>query len=181
MLLAIKLLTLSCLVLTLVSCSSLSFKPSQAQIIESVRTNISISPKISHHATSVLLAAGHTQESCMMDFENCLKDVQAGIFDDTITKSKLALFAELHYAHAAFTKNQESCQSPRPPINAYYANAPLDVHTQKIQQKLHQSCIQNYIDALYQTINHSYAYLFFDALTDSFNTHAIVHEDDIKS
>lgn len=176
-----RVLTVGLLVM-LVGCSSLNInKPSQAQIIESTRTNITISSKLSHHASSVLLSAGHTQESCMMDFHHCLKDIEAGIFADGISKSRLALYAELYYAYAIFNKNQVACLSPRAPIDPYYANAPLSDDAKTQQQLAHHACIQAYVDALYQTINHSYAYMFFDVLNHNTNTHTIVHEDDIKS
>lgn len=176
---------LVCFLMTVVVCTgchTFNNKHTQAHIIQSARSNIATSNQISNHTTSILLSSGYTQAECMTQFNTCLDDVKQGFFADKPSRSLLALLAELHYAHATHIANQEACRVPiRPPIDPYYSNAPLSTLEQQRLQQNHQDCQQNYQNALQQTIKHSYAYLFYDALTNNPTAKGITHEDDIKT
>lgn len=158
-------------------------KQTQSQIITSARTNIATSRQPSNQVSTVLLTSGYPDlQSCLMAFDKCLDDVNAGFFDPQINRHRLALFAELHYAHALHWGNMDACKKlDRPPIDPYYANAPKTQEQLDLEHQNRQTCFDNYRSALYQAINHSYGYLFFNELTGSQHAQNITEENDIKA
>lgn len=161
----------------------LSPKQMQARIIETTRSSIITTPRLSSLSKTVLLSSGLTQDDCMADFEGCLTDLRSAFFGDKITKEALVLMAELHYAQALHLSEQAQCKPTldRPPIKTYYTNAPIDADTQSQQKQAHQDCLMAYREALYQTIALSYGYLFFDDLTGEQTSHAIITDNDIRA
>lgn len=190
-------LTLSTLSLALnliiTGCSTL-YQPKkvQSKIIETHRANITTRPQISAAASSVLLSSGLTQDECINTFDDCLDRVkevlafnnpQVAINDHQyITRPALALLSELYYAKALSLGEQHTCQSPtRPPLDPYYANAPISASEQAHEQKERHACLSAKRDAIKASINHSYAYLFYDSLTGQQTTSSLVTESDIKA
>ncbi|UZA25587.1 alpha/beta hydrolase [Moraxella bovis] len=192
-------LTLSTLSLTLTlvitGCSTLH-KPKQIQskIIDTHRANITTRPQISAAASSILLSSGLTQDECMNAFDDCLDKVkevlafgnpQVAVNDrqhQHIARPTLALLSELYYTKALSLGEQDACQSPtRPPLDPYYANAPLSASEQADKQKERHACLSAKRDAIKASINHSYAYLFYDSLTGQKTTSPLVTENDIKA
>lgn len=161
----------------------LSPKQMQARIIETTRSSIITTPRLSSLSKTVLLSSGLTQDDCMADFEGCLTDLRSAFFGDKVTKEALVLMAELHYAQALHLSEQAQCKPTldRPPLNDYYTNAPIDADTQSKQKQAHQDCLMAYREALYQTIALSYGYLFFDDLTGEQTSHAIITDNDIRA
>lgn len=157
-------------------------KQTQSQIITSARTNIATSRQPSNQVSTVLLTSGYPDlQSCLMAFDKCLDDVNAGFFDPQINRHRLALFAELHYAHALHWGNMDACKKlDRPPIDPYYANAPKTQEQLDLEHQNRQTCFDNYRSALYQAINHSYGYLFFNELTGSQHAQNITEETTSK-
>ena len=157
-------------------------KTAQGRIIDANRSNISTSTQVSGVAKSILLSSGYDQARCMQAFDDCLTSVKSGIFGQEIRRSELALFAELYYARALYLQSTDYCQDlNRPPLNPYYANAPKDPKLIKEQQLAHHACLTAYKDALFKTLNYSYAYLFYDALTGKTSENSLVKESDIKA
>lgn len=158
-------------------------KQMQARVIETTRSNITTTPKVSSFSQAVLLASGLTQDSCMADFDACLHDLQAAFFDDKIDRSSLVLMAELYYTQALYLADKDECKPvlARPPINEYYANAQPDDDTLKAQETSRQDCLDAYRDALYKTVAYSYGYLFFDDLTQQSTQQAIITDNDIRA
>ncbi|OPH34295.1 lipase family alpha/beta hydrolase [Moraxella equi] len=192
-------LTLSTLSLTLTlvitGCSTLH-KPKQIQskIIDTHRANITTRPQISAAASSILLSSGLTQDECMNAFNDCLDKVkevlafgnpQVAVNDrqhQQIARPTLALLSELYYTKALSLGEQDACQNPtRPPLDPYYANAPLSASEQADKQKERHACLSAKRDAIKASINHSYAYLFYDSLTGQKTTSPLVTESDIKA
>lgn len=157
-------------------------KTAQGRIIDANRSNISTSTQISGVAKSILLSSGYDQGRCMQAFDDCLTSVKSGIFGQEIRRSELALFAELYYARALYLQSTENCQDlNRPPLDPYYTNAPKDPKLIKEQQLAYHACLTAYKDALFKTLNYSYAYLFYDALTGKTSENSLVKESDIKA
>ena len=169
---------------SLSGCLSLATpKQAQSHIITSARTNITTSRQASNQVNTVLLTSGYPDlQSCFINFNNCLDDVNANFFDPVMSRYRLALLSELHYAYALHLSNMDDCKVlDRPPIDPYYTNAPKtseQLHAEKINR---QACFDKYRVALYHTINHSYAYLFFDELTGTKHPQNFVQENDIKT
>lgn len=192
-------LTLSTLSLTLTlvitGCSTLhNPKQIQSKIIDTHRANITTRPQISAAASSILLSSGLTQDECMNAFDDCLDKVkevlafgnpQVAVNDrqhQQIARPTLALLSELYYTKALSLGEQDACQSPtRPPLDPYYANAPLSASEQADKQKERHACLSAKRDAIKASINHSYAYLFYDSLTGQKTTSPLVTENDIKA
>lgn len=179
--------------LTSLGCSSLNTpKQIQSKIIETHRTNITTSRQVSGVANSILLSSGLTQEECMAEFGECLARVKevlsfgrspsSGSESSYPAKPVLALLSELYYAKALDLGDQDACKNfTRPPIDDYYANAPLSDSEQADQDRLRQACLSARREAIKASINHSYGYLFYDNLTGQNTTSALVSESDIKA
>lgn len=175
-------LTLSTLLLA--GCASLTPpKQIQARVIETTRNNITTTPKVSNLSNSILLASGLTQDSCMADFDACLNDLGSAFFGDQFDREGLVLLAELHYTQALHLAEKMECKPTlnRPPIDDYYANAPIDEETRQAQIKSRKDCLEGYRDALYKTIAFSYGYLFFDSLTNQNSQKPIITDSDIRA
>ncbi|WP_066803223.1 alpha/beta hydrolase [Moraxella oblonga] len=167
--------------LVLSACTTLpNNKTAQAKLIQSARTNISTTTRLSDSTQSVLLSSGYTQEECVADFDKCLQSVDELFFNEK-NKFYLAVIAELHYAHALYLQNHDDCRHDFPPFDDYYANAPLDEQAQKQRQLSQQQCFLTYVKALNNTINYSYAHLFYDNLTGDKTAMPIAFENDIKA
>lgn len=69
----------------------------------------------------------------------------------------------------------------RPPIDDYYANAPIDEETKQAQAKACKDCLEGYRDALYKTIAFSYGHLFFDSPTNQNTQKPIITDSDIRA
>lgn len=164
-------------------CASLpATKTAQGRVIDASRTNISTSTQVSNVAKSVLLSSGYDQARCMVQFETCLADVKNTMLNQEIYRHDLALLAELYYAQALYLQSTNECQDLiRPPLNAYYANAPKDPSVIQEQKRVHEACLDAYKDALLNTLNHSYAYIFYDALMGKTSDYTLVKENDIKA
>ncbi len=164
-------------------CASLpATKTAQGRVIDASRTNISTSTQVSNVAKSALLSSGYDQARCMSQFQSCLVDIKNTMLSQEIHRHDLALLAELYYAQALYLQSTNECQDLiRPPLNAYYANAPKDPSVVQAQKRVHEACLDAYKDALLNTLNHSYAYLFYDALTGKTSDYTLVKENDIKA
>ncbi|MDO4897388.1 MAG: alpha/beta hydrolase [Moraxella sp.] len=180
----IRALSLLLMSLSLAGCLSLATpKQIQSHIITSGRTSIATSRQLSNQARAILLTSGHQDaQSCFLAFDECIQSIQDGFFDTPINKPRLAFLAELYYAHALYHANRPECHAQeRPPINPYYANAQKTDDEISQTNQTRQACFDEYRHALYQAVNHSYGYLFFDELTGNHGTKNIVHENDIKA
>lgn len=188
-----KLILSFALTLAITGCSTLH-KPKQIQskIIETHRTNITTHSQISAVASGILLSSGLSQDECMSAFDDCLDKVKEVLAfgnpqitinnQQHIAKPTLALLAELYYAKALDLDKQDACQNPiRPPLDPYYANAPLSDSEQADKQRQRHACLSGRRDAIKSSINHSYAYLFYDSLTGQQTTSPLVSESDIKA
>lgn len=167
-------------------CLSLTPQKAQSHIITSARSSIATSRQGSNQLNTALLMSGYQDlQTCFDGFDGCLDDVNANFLNtnDPITqKNRLALLSELHYAHALYLGGLAHCNTlDRPPIDAYYANAPKSKAQLQSEQTQRQQCSDDYRQALYHTINHSYAYLFFDELTGTQHAQNFVQENDIKT
>jgi len=82
----------------------------------------------------------------------------------------LAIFAELHYAKARQLSDSKNCRNAlaRPPLDPYYANAPLSDDDAKTQQTETDLCLTDYQARLFDAVKYSYTYLFYDSLTHDF-------------
>lgn len=170
--------------LVLSGCLSLATpKQAQSHIISLARTSIATSRQISPQAQAILLTSGYqSPEACFIQFDACLQNVQDGFFDTPMDKARLAFLSELYYAHALHHSIRPECQNyERPPIDPYYTNAPASKEVQQKTKHDRQVCFGKYRSALYHALNHSYAYLFFDELTDSQNKVNVIEENDIKT
>lgn len=173
--------------LSLSGCLSLATpKQAQSHIISSNRTSIATSRQLSNQTNGILLTSGYlSAETCFLTFDECLATINEGFFQPQMTKSRLAFLAELHYAHALYHKNRPECRTTeRDPIDPYYANAPKTPQEIEENQRERDGCFDDYRTSLYQAINHSYGYLFFDELmgnhSQTLQEH-IVQENDIKA
>lgn len=188
-----KLILSFALTLAITGCSTLH-KPKQIQskIIETHRANITTHSQISAVASGILLSSGLSQDECMSAFDDCLDKVKEVLAfgnpqitinnQQHIAKPTLALLAELYYAKALDLDKQDACQNPiRPPLDPYYANAPLSDSEQADKQRQRHACLSGRRDAIKSSINHSYAYLFYDSLTGQQTTSPLVSESDIKA
>lgn len=153
--------------MTLTACGALlPPKQTPAKLLEQSRSSIITAPTVSAATRSILVSSGHTQDDCMTDFDNCIDAINAVFLTDTPTRLELSVLSELHYAHAQTLIAQDACRREldRPPINPYYANAPLSNDAISTQQQARLDCAAKYRDDLYQTIKFSYAYLFYHGL-----------------
>lgn len=143
------------------------------------RINIVIDNELSSSSVVALRKAGLKQQECMQDFAACLQHIKrlskiSKNSADQLDKNTLALFAELHYAKALQIKQSSQCQYDELKARKQYlyltediseGKSQADIRLIKLQQK--QSCLADYYHALNNSLRHSYAYLFYDELTDN--------------
>ncbi|MES1964365.1 alpha/beta hydrolase [Psychrobacter sp. AH5] len=152
------------------ACNTVSVsQQSKAKVISSQRGNIVSDDKLSSNTAATLLSAGLNQQACFQYFDLCLDQLSDSLLDDKY-RPELAIFAELHYAKARQLANSEDCRAAlaRPPIDPYYANAPLDDKQIKTNQQNTETCLISYQQRLFDAIKTSYAYLFYDSLEHDF-------------
>ena len=155
----------SSMVLT-TSCSTVSFnKQKSSQTIANNRGNIVTRPTLSNKSASQLLSIGMPDNECLDDFNKCLVQIDKGFLKKD-SREYLALLAELHLAKAKSIAESEQCveRVVRPPIDPYYANAPLTEEQQAESLLYLKQCNAAYRDNLLSAIKYSYAYLFYSQL-----------------
>ena len=163
--LATALALASSMVLT-TSCSTVSFnKQKSSQTIANNRGNIVTRPTLSNKSASQLLSIGMPDNECLDDFNKCLVQIDKGFLKKD-SREYLALLAELHLAKAKSIAESEQCveRVVRPPIDPYYANAPLTEEQQAESLLYLKQCNAAYRDNLLSAIKYSYAYLFYSQL-----------------
>lgn len=154
-------------VLSLSACSTVAVdKQSIAKTLVTQRGNIITDNKLSTTTSSALLSAGLNEEACMQHFDLCLDQLSDSLFNEDY-RPALAVYSELYYTKALQLSSSEDCKRilDRPPIDPYYANAPLPPEEESRQQQATQQCLSEYHARVLEAIKHSYAYLFFDDLT----------------
>ncbi|WP_294033582.1 alpha/beta hydrolase [uncultured Moraxella sp.] len=169
--------------LVLTSCSGLhTANHVPAKVLEQNRSSIVTSSTVSSQTRSVLLSSGFNQDSCLADLDACLSSIDHSLLAAD-QKRLLSTFAELYYAHAEQLAARDECRTEldRPPIDEYYTNQPPSPQELQQRKQLQLSCIQEYRDALYQTIKYSYAYIFYPELTHTERTAAFVDETDVRT
>lgn len=152
------------------ACSTVSVnKQPSAKTIAAQRGNIVTDNKLSSDTASALLSAGLNEQACMQQFDLCLTQLTDSMLNEHY-RSALAVFAELHYAKARQLGESKDCRNAlaRPPIDPYYANAPLSDADAKAQKEKTQSCLVDYQGRLFDAIKSSYTYLFYDSLKHDF-------------
>lgn len=163
--LATALALASSMVLT-TSCSTVSFNQQKSsQTIANNRGNIVTRPTLSNKSASQLLSIGMPDNECLDDFNKCLVQIDKGFLKKD-SREYLALLAELHLAKAKSIAESEQCveRVVRPPIDPYYANAPLTGEQQAESLLYLKQCNAAYRDNLLSAIKYSYAYLFYSQL-----------------
>ena len=163
--LATALALASSMVLT-TSCSTVSFNQQKSsQTIANNRGNIVTRPTLSNKSASQLLSIGMPDNECLDDFNKCLVQIDKGFLKKD-SREYLALLAELHLAKAKSIAESEQCveRVVRPPIDPYYANAPLTEEQQAESLLYLKQCNAAYRDNLLSAIKYSYAYLFYSQL-----------------
>ncbi|WP_243453047.1 esterase/lipase family protein [Psychrobacter coccoides] len=168
---------LTAVTLLLPACSTVSVKTqSQAKTIAAERGNIVTENQLSSTTVSTLLSAGLDEQACMQNFDLCLTQLTDSMLNKHY-RSALAIFAELHYAKARQLADSQDCQLAllRPPLDPYYANAPLSAEEEAAQKENTSACLINYQTQLFDAIKSSYTYLFFDNLAHDFEE---VEEED---
>ncbi|WP_348653393.1 alpha/beta hydrolase [uncultured Psychrobacter sp.] len=152
------------------ACSVVSVeKQASAKTISAQRGNIVTDNQLSSDTASALLSAGLDEQACMQRFDLCLTQLTDSILNKHY-RPALAIFAELHYAKARQLADSQNCRNAlaRPPLDPYYANAPLSDDDAKTQQEETDLCLNNYQDRLFDAVKYSYTYLFYDSLTHDF-------------
>ncbi|WP_238038432.1 alpha/beta hydrolase [Psychrobacter sp. Ps6] len=152
------------------ACSVVSVeKQASAKTISAQRGNIVTDNQLSSDTASALLSAGLNEQACMQQFDLCLTQLTDSILNKHY-RPALAIFAELHYAKARQLADSQNCRNAlaRPPLDPYYANAPLSEDDAKTQQEETTLCLNNYQDRLFNAVKYSYTYLFYDSLTHDF-------------
>lgn len=163
---------------SLSACSSLH--PSPAKVIETARTNITTSTNLSQSTTGILLSAGMDENRCLANFVACIKAVDTVYFvaDDR----RLATLAELYYAYARAQKNNSDCAPiARVPIHPEFANAPLSPSAIQATNQVRKQCQSTHLQALYEALRYSYAYVFYDNLTGKNTASNITSEAQIRT
>lgn len=179
-----KLLLSASLMIILSACSTLTPpKQTPAKLLEKTRSSIVTGSTVSAATRSILVSSGHTQESCMADFEVCVDDVRSIFLIETPNRLQLSVFSELYYTHAENLIAKDACriELARPPIDPYYANSPNSEDTVESKLKARTECHAQYRDALYQTLKYSYAYLFYHSLGGDSNPSVIPRESDVRT
>lgn len=152
------------------ACSTVSVnKQASAKTITAQRGNIVTDNKLSSDTASALLSAGLNEQACMQQFDLCLTQLTDSILDEH-HRSSLAIFSELHYAKARQLAKSQDCLNAlsRPPLDPYYANAPLSDTEANTQQENTSRCLTSYQERLFNAIKYSYTYLFYDSLAHDF-------------
>ncbi|MGP5134161.1 esterase/lipase family protein [Psychrobacter cibarius] len=152
------------------ACSTVSVnKQASAKTITAQRGNIVTTKKLSSDTASALLSAGLNEQACMQQFDLCLTQLTDSILNEHY-RPALAVFAELHYAKARQLSASQDCRNAlaRPPLDPYYANAPLEDTEAKVQQENTNRCLTGYQERLFDAIKSSYTYLFYDSLMHDF-------------
>ncbi|WP_227670121.1 esterase/lipase family protein [Psychrobacter namhaensis] len=163
----------------LTACSTVSVnKQASAKTISAQRGNIVTENKLSSDTASALLSAGLNEQACMQQFDLCLTQLTDSMLNKHY-RPALAIFAELHYAKARQLADSENCRNAlaRPPIDPYYANAPLSDSAAKTQQENTSRCLTNYQERLFDAVKSSYTYLFYDSLDHDFEGADQHHSD----
>lgn len=161
---------LMAVVALLPACSTVSVnKQTSAKTITAQRGNIVTGKNLSSDTSSALLSAGLNEQACMQQFDLCLTQLTDSILNKHY-RSALAIFSELHYAKARQLSDSQDCRNAlaRPPLDPYYANAPLSDSDSKTQQDNTSRCVIDYQARLFDAIKSSYTYLFYDTLTHDF-------------
>ncbi|WP_261868737.1 triacylglycerol lipase [Psychrobacter sp. JCM 18901] len=152
------------------ACSTVTVdKQASAKTISAQRGNIVTDNALSSDTTSALLSAGLNEQACMQQFDLCLTQLSDSMLNRHY-RPALAIFAELHYAKARQLSDSKNCRNAltRPPLDPYYANAPLSDDDARTQQKETDLCLTDYQARLFDAVKYSYTYLFHDSLTHDF-------------
>ena len=163
-------IALAASIVLLPACSTVSVnKQTQAKTINTQRGSIVTENKLSTATSSTLLSAGLNDQACIQYFDQCLAQLTDSMLDEHY-RSALAVYAELHYAKARQLANTTDCQEAlsRPPIDSYYANAPLTAEQENTQEQNTNTCVNSYQARLFDAIKLSYTYLFYDNLIHDF-------------
>lgn len=166
----LAILALLSVITILPACSTVSVnRQASAKTISAQRGNIVTDNKLSSDTASLLLSAGLNEQACMQQFELCLTQLSDSMLNRHY-RPALAAFAELHYAKSRQLATSKSCSNAlaRPPLDPYYANAPLDDAEAKMQQSKTELCLIDYQARLFDAIKSSYTYLFYDSLAHDF-------------
>lgn len=144
-------------VLSLSGCSTISVK-SQDPIEQLVkqRENVITSKNLSSNTYSSLHTAGLDEQSCFSNFNDCLTQIKDSQYSTAYTPRQLSILAELHYDHALKITKKKQCKS--------FFNKNGQIIAPAVNQT--QACIIDYQSNLLSAIRYSYAYLFFDQLTN---------------
>ena len=180
----VKLLLPASLMIILSACHTLiPPKQAPAKLLEKTRSSIITNGHVSAATQSILVSSGHTQESCMADFDACVDDVRSIFFIEMPNRLQLSVFSELYYTYAENLIAKDACriELARAPIDPYYTNAPISQDTAENQQKARAECHAKYRDALYQTVKYSYAYLFYYSLGGHGTPSSLPQESDIRT
>jgi len=152
------------------ACSTVTVdKQASAKTISAQRGNIVTDNALSSDTASALLSAGLNEQACMQQFNLCLTQLSDSMLNRHY-RPALAIFAELHYAKARQLSDSKNCRNAlaRPPLDPYYANAPLSDEDAKTQQEETDLCLTDYQARLFDAVKYSYTYLFYDSLTHDF-------------
>ena len=152
------------------ACSTVTVdKQASAKTISAQRGNIVTDNALSSDTASALLSAGLNEQACMQQFDLCLTQLSDSMLNRHY-RPALAIFAELHYAKARQLSDSKNCRNAlaRPPLDPYYANAPLSDEDAKTQQEETDLCLTDYQARLFDAVKYSYTYLFYDSLTHDF-------------
>ncbi|WP_420230321.1 esterase/lipase family protein [Psychrobacter sp. ER1] len=152
------------------ACSTVTVdKQASAKTISAQRGNIVTDNALSSDTASALLSAGLNEQACMQQFDLCLTQLSDSMLNKHY-RPALAIFAELHYAKARQLSDSKNCRNAlaRPPLDPYYANAPLSDDDAKTQQEETDLCLTDYQARLFDAVKYSYTYLFYDSLTHDF-------------
>ena len=152
------------------ACSTVTVdRQASAKTISAQRGNIVTDNALSSDTASALLSAGLNEQACMQQFDLCLTQLSDSMLNRHY-RPALAIFAELHYAKARQLSDSKNCRNAlaRPPLDPYYANAPLSDDDAKTQQKDTDLCLTDYQARLFDAVKYSYTYLFYDSLTHDF-------------
>lgn len=167
---AARKLTLVTLALLLSACNTISVsKQTPARAISAQRGNIVSDNKLSSATAGALLSAGLNEQACLQHFDLCLTQLTDSMLNEHY-RPELAIFAELHYAKARKLAETPACldAQTRPPLDPYYANAPLTEQQANTKYQKTRACVMDYQARLFDAIKTSYAYLFYDQLEHDF-------------
>ncbi|WP_230660204.1 esterase/lipase family protein [Psychrobacter sp. I-STPA10] len=150
----------------LIGCSTVSVsQKTVSQTIDKQRANIVTNNHLSAQTNTTLLSLGIDQEACLAYLPSCIQKIQHNPLL-TNTRDTLALLAELYYAKSNLYAALEACDIAlqRPPIDPYYANAPLSAKEEQRKYQQSKDCINARAQHLLYALRYSYAFLFYPAL-----------------